>query len=176
MAITIPLQNHPVVQTAWKIFKIEASQLSLPDSKELMQSALIAYALMQAGSQMFDHSAIGAVIYGLVSAGFAYGATLFLMRFLKQEDKFTRTVIAIAGTGAIGALAYILLHMFFALALPPPLPTERLVKFLLAPIIVWYVFIYAFYYRHVDLRPIPAFVVAAFYVLIVQVVLSVICK
>lgn len=176
MAITIPFQNHPLVRTAWKIFQIEASQLSLPDSKELMQRSLIAYAVAQTGSQMFDHSVIGSVIYGLVSAGLAYGSTLYLLRYLKQEDKFNRTVLAIAGTGAIGALAYIVLHMFFALALPPPMPTERLVKFLLAPIIVWYAFIYAFYYRHVALRPIPAFVTAAFYVLVVQIVLSVICK
>lgn len=175
MAITFPFQNHPLVQTAWKIFQIEASQLSLPDSKEYMQRALVLYAVAQAGSQMFEHTIIGSVIYGVASAGIAYGSTFYLLRYLKQEDKFNRTVLAIAGTGAIGAFAYILLHMFFALALPPPLPTNRLVKFLLAPIIVWYVFIYAFYYRHVALRPIPAFVTAAFYVLTIQILLSLLC-
>jgi len=74
--------------------------------------------------------------------------------------------------GAVAALAYIILHLIVGVALPPPLPTDRLARFLLFPIIVWTAFMYAFLLRHVSLRPIPAFVVAALYVLFIEVVLS----
>lgn len=176
MAINIPIINHPVARTFLKILNLEASQLSLPESQETMKVAVGAYAVLQTGAQLFNHSLIGSVIYGALSALIVYFSTHYLVRYLKQEDKFNRTVIAIAGMGALGAAAYILLHFLFALALPPPLPTERLLRFLLFPIIIWLVFIYAFFYRHLDMRPVPAFTTAAFYVLLVEVILSAVSR
>ncbi|MFM9154146.1 MAG: hypothetical protein ACKOPC_11215, partial [Methylocystis sp.] len=101
-----------------------------------------------------------------------YGATFYLLKYMKEEHKFVRTMIALAGMGALAALAYIILHLIVGVALPPPLPTERLARFLLFPIIMWTAFMYAFLFRHVSLRPIPAFVTAALYVLVIQVILS----
>jgi hypothetical protein len=176
MAINIPLIKHPVAQTFLKILNLEATQRSLPDSRETMNVALGVYAFLQFTAQLFAHSFIGSVIYGGLSAAICYFWNLFLLRHLNHEDKFVRTVIAVAGMGAIGAFAYIVLHALFGIALPPPLPTERLLRFLLFPIIVWLAFIYAFFYRHVDLRPVPAFFVAALYVLIIEVILSAVAR
>lgn len=176
MAIDIPFIKHPVAQTFLKILNLEATHRSLPDSRETMNAALGAYAVTQFGAQFFAHSFLGSLIYGGLSAAICYFWNLYLLRYLKHEDKFVRTVIAIAGIGAIGSLAYIILHLLFAIALPPPLPTERLLRFLLFPIIVWLAFLYAFLYRHMDLRPVPAFVVAALYVLVVEVILSAIAR
>ena len=77
-----------------------------------------------------------------------------------------------AATGALAAAAYVFLHLIVGVVLPDPLPTERLARFLLFPIIIWILFMYAFLLRHVSLRPIPAFVTAALYVLVIEVVLS----
>lgn len=176
MTINIPIINHPVARTFVKILNLEATQRSLPESPEIAKIALGAYAVTQFGAQAFNHSLIGSLIYGALSALICYVWNFYLLRFQKHEDKFNRTVIAVAGMGALGALVYIILHLLFALALPPPLPTERLLRFLLFPIIVWLAFIYAFFYRHIDLRPVPAFVAGAVYVLIVEVIMSAVAR
>ncbi|MBM3624869.1 MAG: hypothetical protein FJX16_06040, partial [Alphaproteobacteria bacterium] len=163
MPINIPLLNEQTPQTVFKMINLEASQLSLPDSRELMLGALGGYGLLQAIAQAFNHSLIGSLIYGILSAGFLYGASYGLLRVLKEDAKFQRTAIALAIMGGIGALAYIILHLIFAIALPPPLPTEKLLRFLLFPIIIWMAFMYAFLFRHVSLRPVPAFVTAALF-------------
>lgn len=176
MPINIPYLNEQTPRTVLKMINLEASQLSLPDSRELMLGAFGAYGVLQAIAQAFNHSLLGSLIYGLLSAAFLYGATLGLLRFLKEDAKFQRTATGLAIMGVIGALAYIILHLIFAIALPEPLPTEKLLRFLLFPIIVWLAFMYAFLLRHVSLRPVPAFVTAALYVLVVEVILSSVCR
>jgi hypothetical protein len=172
MGLNIPFVNDPTPRTFLKMLNLEASQLSLPESQELMKGALAAYVLLQAGAQFFSKSLPVSIFYGVASAAVLYGATFYLLRFLKQEQKFVKTLTAMAVMGAIAALAYIVLHLIVGVALPPPLPTERLARFLLFPIIVWTAFMYAFLLRHVSLRPVPAFVTAALYVLAIEVVLS----
>jgi hypothetical protein len=172
MALNIPFINDPTPRTFLKMLNLEASQLSLPESDQLLKGALGAYVVLQAGAQYFSHSLLVSIFYGLASAGVLYGGTLFLLRYLKQEEKFVKTLAAMAVMGALGALTYIVLHLIVGVALPPPLPTDRLVRFLLFPIIIWLLFMYAFLLRHVSLRPIPAFVTASLYVLAIEVVLS----
>jgi hypothetical protein len=172
MALNIPFVNDPTPRTFFKMLNLEASQLSLPESQQLMKGALGAYVLFQAGAQLFNKSLPVSIFYGVASGAVLYGATLLLLRYLKQEEKFVKTLTAMAVMGAVAALAYIILHLIVGVALPPPLPTERLARFLLFPIIVWTAFMYAFLLRHVALRPIPAFVTAALYVLAIEVVLS----
>jgi len=172
MALNIPFINEQTPRTLFKMLNLEASQLSLPESKQLMQGALVAYAVLQTGAQFFSQSLLVSVFYGVASVGVLYGATVFFLRYLKQEDKFVRTLTALAAMGAVAALAYIILHFIVGVALPPPLPTDRLARFLLFPIIVWTVFMYAFLFRHVALRPIPAFVAATLYVLVIEIVLA----
>jgi hypothetical protein len=176
MPMNIPLLNDQTPRTVLKMINLEASQLSLPDSRELMLGALGAYGVLQAIAQAFNHSLLGSLIYGLLSAGFLYGATYGLLRVLKEDAKLQRTVTALAIMGAIAALAYTILHLIFAIALPSPLPTEKLLRFLLFPILIWMAFMYAFLFRHVSLRPVPAFVIAALFVLVIEVILSPICR
>jgi hypothetical protein len=172
MALNLPLVNDPTARTVFKMLNLEASQLSLPESPQLLNGALAAYVVLQIGAQWFSHSLVVSIFYGLATAGVLYGATFYLLRYLGQESKFVKTLTAMAIMGAIAALAYILLHIIVGVALPPPLPTERLARFLLFPIIVWIVFMYAFLLRHVSLRPIPAFVTAALYAIAIEVVLA----
>ncbi len=176
MPINIPFLKEQTPQTVLKMINLEASQLSLPDSRELMWSAFGVYGVLQVIAQAFNHSLLGSLIYGVLSAGFLYGATYGLLRVLKEDAKFQRTATALAIMGGLAALAYTILHLIFAIALPPPLPTEKLLRFLLFPILIWMAFMYAFLFRHVSLRPVPAFVIAALFVLVVEVILSPICK
>jgi hypothetical protein len=172
MALNIPFINDPLPRTFFKILNLEASQLSLPESKQLMNAALAAYVALQFGAQVFGKSVPVSIFYGVGSAAILYGATFALLRYLGQEEKFVKTLTAMAATGAVAAAAYIILHLIIGVVLPPPLPTDRLARFLLFPIIIWVVFMYAFLLRHVSLRPIPAFVTSALYVLAIEVVLS----
>jgi len=172
MALNIPFVNDPTPRTFLKMLNLEASQLSLPQPDQLMKGALAAYVVLQAGAQYFSTGPAVALFYGVSSAIVLYAATHSLLRYLKQEQKFVQTLTAMAVMGAIAALAYIILHLIVGVAMPPPLPTDRLARFLLFPIIVWTAFMYAFLLRHVSLRPIPAFAVAALYVLFIEVVLS----
>lgn len=172
MALNIPFVKDETPKTFFKMINLEASQLSLPESSQLLNAALAAYVALQAGAQYFSHSLAVSIFYGVSSAIVLYAATRTLLRYLQQEHKFVKTLTAMAVMGAIAALAYIILHLIVGVALPPPLPTERLARFLLFPIIVWTAFMYAFLLRHVSLRPIPAFVTAALYVLAIEVVLS----
>ncbi|MEK4032994.1 hypothetical protein WOC76_19260 [Methylocystis sp. IM3] len=172
MALNIPLVNDQTSRTVLKMLNLEASQLSLPESQQLLKGGLAAYVVLQAGAQFFSHSIVVSIFYGVASAAVLYGATFYLLRYLGQEQKFVKTLTAMAIMGAIAALAYIILHLIVGVALPPPLPTERLARFLLFPIIVWVAFMYAFLLRHVSLRPIPAFVTAALYVIAIEVVLA----
>lgn len=176
MPINIPIINHPTSRAFIKILNLEGSQQALPESQDLLKAALAAYAVMQAGAQLFEHSVIGSLIYGLACAALLYASTFYLLRFVNQNDKFVKTLTALAATGAIGALAYILLHFVFGVALPPPLPTERLLRFLLFPIVVWNVFMFSFLYRHVSLRALPAFVIATIYVIAIDAILSPLAK
>ena len=172
MALNIPLVNDQTPKTFWKMLNLEASQLSLPESQNLLKGSLGAYVLLQTLAQYFSHSLAVSIFYGVSSAIVLFAATFYLLRYLKQEDKFVKTLAAMAVMGALGAFAYIVLHLIVGVALPPPLPTERLARFLLFPIIIWTLFMYAFLLRHVSLRPIPAFVIAALYVLVIEVILS----
>ncbi len=176
MQINIPFLNETTPKTVIKMINLEASQLSLPESRELMWGAFGAYGVLQASAQLFNHSLLGSLIYGILSVGILYGVTYLLLRFLKEDAKFLRTATAMAVMGVIAALAYIILHGVFGIALPPPLPTEKLLRFLLFPIIVWTIFMYAFLFRHVSLRPVPAFFTAALLVLFIQAILSAMCR
>ncbi|PPD11997.1 MAG: hypothetical protein CTY30_09480, partial [Methylocystis sp.] len=133
MPINIPLLNQQTPQTVLKMINLEASQLSLPDSRELMWGAFGAYGVLQAIAQSFNHSLLGSLIYGVLSVVLLYGGTYGLLRVLKEDAKFQRTATALAIMSGLAALVYTILHLLFGIALPPPLPTEKLLRFLLFP-------------------------------------------
>ena len=73
MALNIPFINDPLPRNFVKILNLEASQLSLPESKELMQGALAAYALLQIAAQSFNKTFPVAIFYGVASAAVLFG-------------------------------------------------------------------------------------------------------
>ncbi len=160
----------------FNIMKLEGSQFSLPNSMALLGASVVAYAIARVGLHALDHSPSAALIDGpLVAVVLAGGSALFL-KLYDRGDKIVQTLIALMATGAIMAIASILLHFVFAVALPPPLPTDRLVRFLLFPVAIWVVFMFAFLYRHAGMRTIPAFALAITYVITSDFIIATLLK
>ncbi len=158
------------------ILKLEGSQFSLPNSAALLGASVVAYALSRVALHALDHSLSAALIDGPLVAGLLAGATALFMKLYDRSDKIIQTLIALMATGAVMAIASILLHFVFAVALPPPLPTDRLVRFLLFPVAIWVVFMFAFLYRHAGLRTMPAFTLAITYVIITDFIIATLLK
>ena len=112
----------------------------MPISTKLMGGCLVAYAAGQAAVHLLDHEPMPALLLGVSSAAVVGAGTVGVLELYKRRDKTIQTITALAGVGAFIALVSILLHFVFAVALPPPLPTQRLVNFLLFPIVLWLVF------------------------------------
>ena len=85
MPLNIPLINNPTPKTFAKMLNLEASQLSLPDSPELMKIMIAAYVAFQMGAQYFNHSIYGSLIYGFGGAVLLYGATFYLLKYMKND-------------------------------------------------------------------------------------------
>jgi hypothetical protein len=144
----------------YDIIALESGQGLLPISTKLMGGCLAAYAVAQAAVHLLDHELMPALLFGASSAALVGGGTAGVLELYKRRDKSVQTITALAGVGAFIALVSIILHFVFAVALPPPLPTQRLVNFLLFPVVLWMVFSFAFIYRHAGIRTIPAFAFA----------------
>lgn len=171
----INLQSLSVSGTPKALFdilKLEGAQNALPASNAFLGGCVAAYAIAKAVRHGLEHSLTSALIFGVFTAAFLSGVTYMILRLYKSSDKLVQTLAALAATGAIMALASILLYFFFAMALPPPLPTGKLVNFLLFPIAIWIVFMFAFLFRHASLRTVPAFALAATYVIVTDFIVA----
>ncbi len=173
--------NVPAAWTNWAngtpkafldILSLEGGQGKLPVSTKLMGGTLGVYAVLQTIDHLLEHSFGGSIIFGLASAGLVAGATALVLPRYDARDKVIQSITGLAFFGAVIALASIILHFVFAVALPPPLPTARLVNFLLFPLVIWNFFAFAFIYRHARLRTFPAFALSAILVLVIAFILA----
>ncbi|ARN83612.1 hypothetical protein [Methylocystis bryophila] len=173
--------NVPAAWTNWAngtpkafldILTLEGGQGKLPINTQLMAGSLGVYAVLQSLDHLPEHSFLGSIGFGLASAGLVGGLTALLLPRYDARDRVVQTITALAGVGAVIALASIVLHFVFAIALPPPLPTARLVSFLLFPLCIWNFFAFAYIYRHGKLRNFPAFALSATFVIIVDFILA----
>jgi hypothetical protein len=177
MPISMPTFNLPPVPKAlFDIVRMEGSQRSLPESDKLAGGAMAAYAVAEMLAHMVEHSFLGSVVYGVVTVAALTAITYFALKAVGARDRLFQTLTALGAMGALVCLGYIILHFFFAVALPPPLPSDRLVRFLLFPLIVWNLFMFAWIYRHALLRPLPAFVAACLYVVLESFILTPLLK
>ncbi len=157
----------------YQIIALEGGQGKLPVSATLMGACLAAYAGAQTMLHLVnDHGSLGALFFGLGSAALLGGLSAGVLELYKRRDITIQTVTALAASGVVIALSSIVLHFLFAVALPPPLPTQRLVGFLLFPIGIWNVFSFAWIYRHAAIRTIPAFALATTFVIVVYFIMA----
>lgn len=166
----------PIPKALFDIFKMEGSQKALPDSQKVAGIALGAYAVAEFFAHLIEHSFLGSLVYAVAAVGALTAFTYFTLKTVGAQDRLYQTLTALGAMGAAVCTGYIILHFFFAVALPPPLPSDKLVRFLLFPLIVWNVFMFAWIYRHALVRPLPAFVVACLYVILESFVLTPLLK
>jgi hypothetical protein len=173
MAINLPANWAASTPKAFfDIFALEGGQGKLPADPRLAGACAAAYALAQAALHLLEHEPAPALAFGAASALLLAGATAAVLAAYKRRDLVLQTIAALAATGALVAIVSIVLHFVLAAALPPPLPTARLVNFLLFPIAGWNVFAFAFIYRHAGMRLVPAFSLAITYVIVVYWILA----
>jgi hypothetical protein len=174
MAIKLPAcWADSTPKALYEIIALEGGQKKLPVSVPLMGGLLAAYAIAQAlVHSVKDHGVAESLGFGLGSAALVGGLTAAVLAAYKRRELIVQSVTALAGTGVVIALTSIVLHFFFAVALPPPLPTQRLVSFLLFPIAAWNVFAFAWIYRHAAIRTIPAFALAAAIVIVIDFIMA----
>ena len=138
MAINVPADwtkwGNGIPKAFYDILALEGAQNALPVDMKLVGGSLGAYAVLQTIDHAIEHSWGGSIIYGLLSAALVGVSTFLVVPRYDTREKTIQTTIALAGVGAIIALTSIILHFVFSVALPPPLPTERLVNFLLFPL------------------------------------------
>ena len=156
----------------FEILKFEGAQNALPASNFFLGGSVAAYAIAKAVLHGLDHSLTSALIFGVFTAALLSGMAYVILRLYKSSDQLVQTLAALTATGAVLTLASIVLHFVFAVALPPPLPTTKLVNFLLFPFALWIVFMYAFLFRHAKLRTLPAFALAATYVIVTDFIVA----
>lgn len=154
----------PSARALVDILRLEGGPGALPLSNRLAGFSLAAYGLGETGLQLFDHQWAPAIAYGVVSVALLFAVTVAVLFAVGARERFVQTLTALGATGAIVAAATIVLHLFVAQVFPPPLPTSKLVGFLLFPLVIWNVTLFAWLYRHASLRFIPALAVAACYV------------
>ena len=160
----------------YDILMLEGGQGTLPASLPFMGACIAAFFGAQAGLHMLDHDVGPAAIFGASCAILLGGLTATMLTLYKQPEKLVQTISALAAIGAAISIMSIVLHFAFAVVLPPPLPTHKLVSFLLFPIAIWNVFAFAWIYRHAAMRTIPAFVLATIYVIVADFILGTIVR
>ncbi len=162
MAINLPASwANSTPKALFDIIALEAGQGKLPVSAPLMGGSLVAYAVGQFALHALDHNLAPSALFGVSCAALVAAGTAGVFKLYKFKGNSIQAITALAAVGAAIALVSIILHFVFAVALPPPLPTQRLVNFLLFPMVLWAVFAFAFIYRHAGLRTIPAFAFSA---------------
>ncbi len=173
MPISLPTVNLPPAPKALlDILRLEGGQQELPVSPRLAGAAMGAYAIAEILAHSVEHSVLGSLGYGVLTAGILAGITFFSLNMVGARDRFIQTITALGAMGTVVCLAYIVLHLVFGAALPPPLPSDRLVRFLLFPLVIWELFMFTWIYRHASLRTIPAFVASGVYVILESFILT----
>lgn len=165
MSISLPTISLPATPRALiDIIKLEAGPSALPATQTVLLSSLAAYAAGATAQQMVPHEILPSIVYGAIDTGLLAAVTFGVLLAVGARDRFAQTLTALAAIGAIVSLVSFVLQMFVGVVFPPPLPTGKLVGFVLFPLVLWKVTLYMWIYRHGSLRFIPSLAVSAAYV------------
>jgi len=173
MAINLPSSlTSGTPKAFFDILALQGGQGKLPKDTRLLRACAAAYAVTQAGLHLLEHGPLSSLLFGLACAALLAAATWAVLSLYKRQDIIVQTITALTGYGAFVGVVSIFLHLILAVVLPPPLPTHRLVGFLLFPVAMWNIFGFAYIYRHCGIRLIPAFAFAAAYIITVYFIID----
>ncbi|MBY6241037.1 hypothetical protein [Methylosinus sp. Sm6] len=165
MSLSLPtLSLPPVPKAVIDIMRLEAGPAALPTSRLFLAASLVAYTAGEIGQQLVSQDILPAIAYGLASVVLLVGATFIALLLAGARDRLFQTLAALATIGVVLAVVVVVLHSIVAQVFPPPLPTARLVNFLLFPLVLWKVTLFMWIYRHASLRFVPSLAVSVLYV------------
>jgi hypothetical protein len=165
MSISLPtISLPPLPKALFDMIRLEAGPGSLPATPLAAGVTLAIYAAGETADQYVHHPLLPSLVYGPVCAILLALTAIAVLSFVGTRDKFWQIVTALAAIGAIVALVSVALSSFVSLVFPPPLPTAKLVGFVLFPLVVWKGTLFIWIFRHGGLRFIPALAVAIVYV------------
>lgn len=162
----------PTPKALLDIIKLEAGPADLPGSRQALWISLAAYAATEAGGQMVNNDIPPSLAYGLLSAVLLTATTFGALVLSGARERFQKTLIALAATGAVIGVVSIVLALAVSQIFPPPLPAGKLVAFLLFPLVLWKITVFIWLFRHASLRFIPALAISLIYVGFTLVILS----
>ncbi|WP_159730249.1 hypothetical protein [Methylosinus sp. Ce-a6] len=169
---TSSISLPPTPKALLDIIKLEAGPAGLPDSRQALWIALGAYAATEAGGQMVNGDILPSLAYGLLSAALLAATTFGALIFVGARERFQQTLVALTATGALIGLISVVLSLAVSQIFPAPLPTGKLVGFVLFPLVMWKFTVFLWLLRHASLRFIPAFAISAIYVGFTLLILS----
>lgn len=146
MAIKLP----PLIQDFVGILNSDVGPEVLPHSSLLLKVSLGLFVLIEFAIKLSTHSVLGSVGIGVSAAALLSLVAALAARLLGRDERLTQTLTALAGVGAVVAFV----NFFFRAVLiqgfafvGEGLPAEELASFLLFPIFLWNVVVYASIYR-----------------------------
>ncbi|WP_036262391.1 hypothetical protein [Methylocapsa aurea] len=147
MKIKLP----PLIHNFIGVMEGDVGPEVLPKSNSFLVASLGFFALVEFGVRLLTHSAIGAVGIGVSATVFLIIVAAISARLLGRNERLVQTLIALALAGAIVALVNFVCRTFlkvgFHLMLEDEAPVESITNFLLFPIFLWNIIVYAVIFR-----------------------------
>jgi hypothetical protein len=147
MKLTLP----PPAQKILGILNFKLGPDVLPKSPILLAVSIVAFALAVFLFQVSFYSAARAAASGIASAVLLAAVALMCARVSGYSERLTQTLTALALGGAIVILVRTALGLFIffspAFAELPDNNVKQLAAFLLFPLYVWNIFVFAFLFR-----------------------------
>ncbi len=146
MTIKLP----PLIHSFVGILRSEVGPEVLPSSSLFLKVSLGLFVFIEFAIKLSTHSWLGAVGIGLSAAALLILVAALAARLLGRDERLTQTLTALALAGAVVGLVnflfrFVLVQGFNFVA--DGLPAQDLASFLLFPIFLWNVVVYASIYR-----------------------------
>lgn len=143
-----------VLKTYLDLCLLRARPQDLPGSSGLTLAALTAYGLMDVVGVLDIIAPVSAVTAAAVDTLMLVAATHLALRWRRFENRFTQTLAALAGCGALLSLAAWAIAGLAGRSISP--------DWIWAPFLVWYTVVFGHVLRHALSVPVAAGIAASF--------------
>ncbi|WP_026608589.1 hypothetical protein [Methylocapsa acidiphila] len=166
MMIKLP----PPVHGLLGILRSEVGPEVLPSSSFLLKLSLGLFVVSEFAVKLPTHSFFGAIGIGITAAALLALFAALVAKLLDHDERLAQTLTALAFVGAIVALINFFFRFILVLGfgfIGDELPAQELASFLLFPIFLWNVILFASIYRRAfSLGLILSFALSIAYLLI----------
>lgn len=146
MTIKLPL----LLQNFVGILRSDLGPEVLPRSGLLLGVSLGLFVLAQFAGKLFTYTPVGAAAIGLCAVALLAAITALGSWLFKHYDRLTQTLTALAGAGAAVTFVKFALRLVLEVAFTSEdldFPIDPLANFLLFPVFLWNVVVYASIFR-----------------------------